>query len=1270
MKNHIVFKFIAILLCAASLMGAVGGALGILALTERGLYRQSVEEAYDDFVETHASALAAEIAERYASMNLGGANSQLADSIHGNYWSDQFFYMNRISYTIFDSTGAELQSQQMEDTPVSHFSFPLGSIRYIRVLSETPEDIYNQKNLPEIPQGVTTQIGDDYVYNAIPENGAEVYFIQVQFADGSGWGVGSPDEPMGFLTQYGDGTVEFLPTDDYGPMEDAVVTGIQFLDRNNTSIYEAYSPSGVLAAYGWQENTGFTLQLRDLTETVMTIDAIPMGGCAVTRVFVAYADGFEESIGGTPDIGFLDYDEEGRVRFVPYDAGVFTYHDAPVIHIAFYDDANNEMVYEARDPDGVGWFFYQGEELLFLADRNIKTGEDSMEDAEEPATKMGARAVVLRKTPIWILFDGEFEKQGYYYGKEYDVTIYATMVRDGRLFGCTTSTYLTVPEYPSEWVELEDVEIVTHAVSGNDRGRPALCNTDTKIWALEDGECYDTNLSYQEGQQINILVLGNFDSGEWGLTDMGWVKLEDIAWLEESDTQTAAAVPEETAIPATEAPLMEESSQAEIQQDLDIRSAPDSSADVVGTFHRGDIVHVIRTVTTGGVKWALTDQGWVTVDQLVQVDLPVMEFDLTSIEETIEPDEETIPNMTEIADSTAEDTFPNDTVEESVPRETGTGAAVPEVEPIEPFLIDGELETVPGEDIRVYGYWDHVTQQRMIVEYVYEDIPNWTVQIDLAEGAIQTESSWIIARLLYACRNQLPYLLAVCLLLFAILAVYLCCAAGKHPGSTEIRAGGLNRIPLDMYAVAAVGGVAAMAVLALEGGQYLLQSNIQVGMLAVGLCAYGASLLVVGFCFACAAQFKTPGRFWWHNSLCGFCLRLTGKLCKWLLKFAVWAAKKAETGLWPWLVRLCGGIFKVVKMLLKKLCRWLQLLVIWLQRCGDWMWKKLSRFFSMLPLIWQWLLTGFILVFLLYVALRSYKVGWILLGFGLFFAVILYAASAFGILLENAKRMSKGDLDSKVEDKMLLGGFKDFAGELNGLADVAVVAAQKQLKSERMKTELITNVSHDIKTPLTSIINYVDLLQKPHTQAQQEQYLAVLDRQSQRLKKLIDDLMEMSKASTGNLAVDVTRVDAAEAVNQALGEFADKLERAQLFPVFRQPEETVYMMADGRLVWRVMSNLLSNAVKYALPGTRVYVDLQKLDNKVIISMKNISREELNVEADELLERFVRGDTSRNTEGSGLGLNIAQSLMELQKGQLQILVDGDLFKVTLIFPGVE
>ena len=163
--------------------------------------------------------------------------------------------------------------------------------------------------------------------------------------------------------------------------------------------------------------------------------------------------------------------------------------------------------------------------------------------------------------------------------------------------------------------------------------------------------------------------------------------------------------------------------------------------------------------------------------------------------------------------------------------------------------------------------------------------------------------------------------------------------------------------------------------------------------------------------------------------------------------------------------------------------------------------------------------------------------------------------------------------------------------------------------------------------------------------------------------------MDMSKASTGNMSVDITKVDAVEAVNQALGEFADKLDRAMLVPVFRHDDESLPMMADGRLVWRVLSNLLGNAVKYAMPGTRLYIDLSQMGGKVLLSVKNISREELNIGADELMERFVRGDGSRNTEGSGLGLNIAKSLMELQKGELQLLVDGDLFKVTLIFPGI-
>ncbi|WP_455941814.1 sensor histidine kinase, partial [Neglectibacter timonensis] len=436
----------------------------------------------------------------------------------------------------------------------------------------------------------------------------------------------------------------------------------------------------------------------------------------------------------------------------------------------------------------------------------------------------------------------------------------------------------------------------------------------------------------------------------------------------------------------------------------------------------------------------------------------------------------------------------------------------------------------------------------------------------------------------------------------------------------------------------------------------LFTQNIQTlcaGMLMAG---YVMSLIFVGFCFACAAQFKTPGGYWWRNSVCWRCLDLLVKCVKGCFSGCGWLIRNLPVAF--------AALGRFLLVLLSPL-RWL-----WRQvkkTCAK-IGKSINRVYSMMPLTWQWLLTGFIMVMLLFAALAGRSNLMVVLSLCACVAVVLYGAYCFGILLESAKRMGKGDLDTKVDDKYLTGAFKSFAGDLNDLAGVAVVAAQKQLKSERMKTELITNVSHDIKTPLTSIINYVDLLQKPHTPEEEKTYLEVLNRQSQRLKKLIEDLMEMSKASTGNLTADITKLDAVESVNQALGEFADKLEKAQLTPVFRHPEESVAMMADGRLAWRVLSNLLSNTVKYALPGTRVYIDVMAVEGKVIISLKNISRDELNVDADELMERFVRGDDSRNTEGSGLGLNIAKTLMELQKGQLQLLVDGDLFKVTLIFPG--
>ena len=606
----------------------------------------------------------------------------------------------------------------------------------------------------------------------------------------------------------------------------------------------------------------------------------------------------------------------------------------------------------------------------------------------------------------------------------------------------------------------------------------------------------------------------------------------------------------------------------------------------------------------------------------------------------------TVPETTaETVPDTTEETAPLETLSANPTKPLATGTADPDV-----IFADGESHTME--------YWDDDAQKSMVVEYRYAKLPAYTVELTLAPGAYRFDSGYALLTQVWSYRDSLFFIMGACLLLFAVLAVYLCCAAGRKPGSEEVHAAGFNCIPLDIYL--AGGGLIIfglfMAIVQFAEAADLFSQSIQTVCAGVLMAGYVMSLIFVSFCFACAAQFKTPGGYWWRNSVCWRCMNLLVKCVKGCFSGCGWLLRKLPVAF--------AAMGRFLLVLLSPL-RWL-----WRQvkkTCAK-IGKSINRVYSMMPLTWQWLLTGFIMVMLLFAALAGRSNLMVVLSLCACVAVVLYGAYCFGILLESAKRMGKGDLDTKVDDKYLIGAFRSFAGDLNDLAGVAVVAAQKQLKSERMKTELITNVSHDIKTPLTSIINYVDLLQKPHTPEEEKTYLEVLNRQSQRLKKLIEDLMEMSKASTGNLTADITKLDAVESVNQALGEFADKLEKAQLTPVFRHPEESVAMMADGRLAWRVLSNLLSNTVKYALPGTRVYIDVMALEGKVIISLKNISRDELNVDADELMERFVRGDDSRNTEGSGLGLNIAKTLMELQKGQLQLLVDGDLFKVTLIFPG--
>ena len=279
--------------------------------------------------------------------------------------------------------------------------------------------------------------------------------------------------------------------------------------------------------------------------------------------------------------------------------------------------------------------------------------------------------------------------------------------------------------------------------------------------------------------------------------------------------------------------------------------------------------------------------------------------------------------------------------------------------------------------------------------------------------------------------------------------------------------------------------------------------------------------------------------------------------------------------------------------------------------------------------------------------------------------VFIYIIYQFAKILRGTKAIAEGNADTVIDTHRMFWDMKGHAEDINNIGSGIGAAVEARMKSERMKTELITNVSHDIKTPLTSIINYVDLLEKEQLESEKaREYVEVLSRQSARLKKLIGDLMDASKASTGNIEMHMEPCDLSVILTQAMGEFEERLSDSNLELVMTKPEASLFAMADGRQLWRVFENLLSNICKYAMPGTRVYADLKTDGEDALIILKNISASPLNFSGDELTERFVRGDTSRSTEGSGLGLSISESLCRLMNGKLQIDIDGDLFKVTV------
>ena len=514
-------------------------------------------------------------------------------------------------------------------------------------------------------------------------------------------------------------------------------------------------------------------------------------------------------------------------------------------------------------------------------------------------------------------------------------------------------------------------------------------------------------------------------------------------------------------------------------------------------------------------------------------------------------------------------------------------------------------------DIPVTGWWGEMAQDGVVFRsYIAADYP------------AQDSVYWAL-RIYDVMAEFAPnaaVIVTACALAELFFLVFLARAAGRRAGREEAVAGWQEKIPFDLYAAVVLGGSAMLVAAAASGTENTFQGFEPIMIAVVLACCAAAYALFLAFWMTLCARVKL-GR-WWENTVC----------C--------------------WLLRLC-----------RRILRW-----CWRVLCRAW--GALAGFVRGIPLVWR-TAVGCCVIGVLLFALESNHADGLLLAL---LAVLSVAACLLSMQLRRLQKggeaLAAGDLTSQVDTSHMYFDLKRHGENLNAISRGMSIAVEQKLKSERLKTELITNVSHDIKTPLTSIVNYVDLLQREHTPEQEREYLAVLDRQAHKLKKLTVDLVEMSKASTGNIPCHIARRSVRELIDQTVGEYAEKLSAARLEPVVTLPDEELYCLCDGALMWRVLDNLLSNACKYACAGTRLYIAARREGETEPFSFNNISRDALNIDPDELMERFVRGDSSRTTEGSGLGLNIAKSLVELQKGTFSIAIDGDLFKVGFILPRTE
>lgn len=506
------------------------------------------------------------------------------------------------------------------------------------------------------------------------------------------------------------------------------------------------------------------------------------------------------------------------------------------------------------------------------------------------------------------------------------------------------------------------------------------------------------------------------------------------------------------------------------------------------------------------------------------------------------------------------------------------------------------------------------------VEYYQDEVTDIFVYGNIrsnlrADDSIKTSLG--IAEWLLSISTAVLWICPISAIFFILLTVMLCFGAGRKNGVDGVHLTWIDKVPVDLVvAIATFFTVmlSALAIDCIEGDWLYRRHYYQWFELCVGVLAIAAiATMVLWVITAIAARLKTPK--WWRNTIIAQVLRVAKRCFKAIFKGVVTLAKKLPL-YWKAALAFSGLAFVEI---------------IGLVYCA-------SNNFRPLPFLWF--------------------VEKLLLGLGLIALVVLLRR-----LQRGAEEISNGNLDYKIDKTYMPPTLSEHAERLNTIGMGLSKAVDGRMKSERMKTELITNVSHDIKTPLTSIVNYVDLLKAEKIESPTAQeYIAVIDRQSARLKKLITDLVEASKASTGNLTANMEPTDLKVLISQIVGEYQEKLADRKLELVTETDDKNPVVMADGRLMWRVFDNLFNNICKYALEGTRVYLSLNVEEGRATVSLKNISSNRLNIPSEELMERFVRGDSSRNTEGSGLGLSIAKSLVELQKGDFDIVIDGDLFKV--------